>query len=202
LIKTVIFDLGRVIVPFDFQRGYAQIEALSGIPTGELRTRIAATGLVPRFERGEIESREFVRQFAGNLNFEISYEQFCKIWCSIFLPYTLVSEELLIGLRQRYRLLLLSNTNAIHFEMIRDNYPLLRHFDSLILSYEVGVMKPAPLIYQRAIQEARCLAEECFFTDDMPEYVEGARREGIDAVQFQSASQIEKELRNRGLEWK
>lgn len=201
LIKAVIFDLGRVIVPFDFQRGYTQIEALSGIPAGDLRRQIAATGLVPQFERGEIEPHEFVKQFARHLNFEISYEQFSEIWCSIFLPETLVPEELLIGLMERYPLLLLSNTNAIHFEMIRENYPLLRHFDSLILSYEVGAMKPSPLIYQRAIEKAGCRAEECFFTDDIAEYVEGARREGIDAVQFQSAAQIEEELKSRGVIW-
>lgn len=202
MIKTVIFDLGRVIVPFEFRRGYAQIETLCGIPAAELPGRIAKTGLVPCFERGEIGPREFVRQFAESLNLQITYEQFCEIWCSIFMPETLVPEELLIGIRRRYRLLLLSNTNAIHFEMIRKSYPLLRHFNSLILSYEVGAMKPSPLIYQRAIEEAGCLAEECFFTDDMAEYVEGARRAGIDAVQFQSAAQIEEELKSRGVRWK
>jgi glucose-1-phosphatase len=199
LIKTVIFDLGRVIVPLEYRRGYEQIETLCGIPAAELPGRIAKTGLVPRLERGEIEPREFVRQFAEDLNLQITYDQFCKIWCSIFLPETLIPEELLIGIRRNYRLLLLSNTNAIHFEMIRGNYPLLRHFDSLILSYEVGAMKPSPIIYRRAIEEARCLSEECFFTDDMAEYVEGARREGIDAVQFQSAAQIEDELKSRGV---
>jgi glucose-1-phosphatase len=201
LIKTVIFDLGRVIVPFDFHRGYARIEALCGIPAASIPARIATTGLVPRFERGEIESREFVRQFAEHLNLRVTYDQFCEAWCAIFLPETLVPEELLAALRRHYRLLLLSNTNAIHFEMIRKNYPILRHFHSLILSYEVGAMKPSPLIYRRAIEEAECGAEECFFTDDMPEYVEGARREGIDAVQFQSAAQIEEELKNRGASW-
>jgi FMN phosphatase YigB (HAD superfamily) len=201
LIKAVIFDLGRVIVPFDFQRGYAGIEAFSGIPAAQVRQQIITTGLVPQFERGEIEPHEFVRRIATHLNLEISYEQFSEIWCSIFTRETLVPEELLAGLRDRYRLLLLSNTNAIHFEMVREHYPLLRHFDSLILSYEVGAMKPSPLIYQRAIEKAGCLAEECFFTDDIAEYVEGARREGIDAVQFQSASQIEEELRNRRVIW-
>lgn len=100
---------------------------------------------------------------------------------------------------RNYRLVLLSNTNALHFEMIRETYPLLRHFHSYVLSYEVKAMKPSPLIYRRAIEEARCRPEECFFTDDIEAYVEGARREGIDAVQFESAGQIERELRARGV---
>jgi putative hydrolase of the HAD superfamily len=138
-----------------------------------------------------------VQQVSAALNLHCTYEEFCGIWSSIFLPETLIPEDLLRGIASRYRLVLLSNTNAIHFEMIRENYPLLRHFHALVLSYEVGAMKPSPLFYAKAVEAAGCLPEECFFTDDIPEYVEGARRYGIDAVQFQSAAQIEGELRRR-----
>jgi HAD superfamily hydrolase (TIGR01509 family) len=62
-------------------------------------------------------------------------------------------------------------------------------------------MKPSPLIYQKAIEAAGCHPSECFFTDDIQDYVEGAKREGIDAVQFQSATQIEAELNERGVYW-
>jgi FMN phosphatase YigB (HAD superfamily) len=197
LIKAVIFDLGRVIVPFDFRRGYARIEALTGIPAAEVPARIRPTGLVERFESGQIEPREFVRQLSAVLGLNCTYEEFCELWSSIFLAGTLVPEELLQSIAARYRLILLSNTNAIHFEMLRARYPLLRHFHALVLSHEVGAMKPSPLIYQAAVEAAGCLAEECFFTDDIAEYVEGARRHGIDAVQFESAAQIEAELRQR-----
>jgi FMN phosphatase YigB (HAD superfamily) len=201
LIKAVIFDLGRVIVPFDFRRGYTRLEAICGIPAADIPGRIATTGLVPRFESGEIESRDFVRELSSHLSLKTSYEDFCVIWSSIFLPDPLIPEALLRALARNYTLVLLSNTNAIHFEMIRENYSLLRHFHSLVLSYEVGAMKPSPLIYQRAIECAGCLPQECFFTDDIQAYVEGAIAQGIDAVQFQSAAQIEAELRKRGVEW-
>jgi glucose-1-phosphatase len=197
LIKAVIFDLGRVIVPFDFRRGYARIEALTGIPLAEIPGRIRHTGLVDRLESGQIDPRDFVRQLSEVLNLHCTYEEFSEIWSSIFLPETLVPDDLLRGIASRYRLVLLSNTNAIHFKMIRENYPLLRHFHALVLSHEVGAMKPSPLIYAKAVEAAGCLPEECFFTDDIAEYVEGARRYGIDAVQFQSAAQIEGELRRR-----
>ena len=200
-IKAVIFDLGRVIVPFDFNRGYAKLEALCGIPAAEIPGRIAPTGLVQLLESGGIEPRDFVRELSKHLNLDTSYENFCEMWSSIFLPHTLIPESMLIGIARNYRLVLLSNTNAIHFEMVRENYPLLRHFHSFVLSYEVGAMKPLPRIYQRAIEEAGCLPEECFFTDDIPDYVAGARAQGIDAVQFESEEQIEAELRNRGVNW-
>lgn len=200
LIKAVIFDLGRVIVPFDFRRGYERIAALTGIPAAEIPARIRPTGLVERLESGQIAPRDFVRQISELLKLHCTYEEFCDIWSCIFLPDTLVPEELLRGIAAKYRLVLLSNTNAIHFETIRANYPLLRNFHALVLSYEAGAMKPSPVIYQRAVEAAGCLPEECFFTDDIPEYVEGARRYGMDAVQFESAGQIEAELRRR-IQW-
>jgi putative hydrolase of the HAD superfamily len=200
-IRAVIFDLGRVIVPFDFNRGYLRLEPLCGIPAAEIPGRIGPTGLVQRFESGTIEPRDFVRELSKHLNLDTSYENFCEIWSSIFLPDTLIPETMLEGIARSYRLVLLSNTNAIHFEMVRKAYPLLRHFHSYVLSYEVGAMKPLPLIYRRAIEEAGCLPEECFFTDDIAAYVEGARGQGIDAVQFESAPQIEAELRRRGVNW-
>jgi glucose-1-phosphatase len=200
-IKAVIFDLGRVIVPFDFNRGYVRLAPLCGIPAAEIPGRIAPTGLVQRFESGEIAPRDFVRELSKHLKLDTSYEYFCEIWSSIFLPHTLIPEAMIEGIARHYRLVLLSNTNAIHFEMIRENYPLLRHFHAFVLSYQVGAMKPLPLIYRRAIEAAGCLPEECFFTDDMPAYVAAARAQGIDAVEFESAAQIEAELRKRGVNW-
>jgi putative hydrolase of the HAD superfamily len=98
-------------------------------------------------------------------------------------------------------LLLLSNTNAIHFEMVQRTYPLLARFHHHVVSYKVGALKPSPVIYSEAIKHAKCDPSECFFTDDIPAYVEGARQAGIDAVQFESQAQIERELRLRGVDW-
>jgi len=200
MIKAIIFDLGKVLVPFDFKRGYTRLEPLCGIPAAEIPDRIRPTGLVQRFESGGIESRDFFDQLSNHLNLRASYNDFCDIWSSIFLPETLIPESMIAELARNYPLILLSNTNAIHFEMIQENYPILRHFRDLILSYKVGAMKPSPLIYQKAIEAAGCRPEECFFTDDIPEYVAGAKEQGIDAVQFQSAEQIRNELRARGVE--
>lgn len=201
MLKAIIFDLGKVLVPFDFNRGYAAMAPMCGYAEADIRGRIGQTDLVERFESGSIEPEDFVRQLSEHLALRSDYAGFCDIWSSIFLPDTLVPESLLQGLKKRYRLVLLSNTNAIHFEMVRKNYPLLKHFDAFVLSYQVGAMKPSPSIFERAVQEAGCRAEECFFTDDIPAYVEGAKRFGIDAVQFQSAEQLERELSSRGVRW-
>jgi HAD superfamily hydrolase (TIGR01509 family) len=95
--------------------------------------------------------------------------------------------------------MILSNTNPIHFDMIRANYPLLRHFEHCVLSYEVGALKPSARIFEEAVAHAGCEAGECFFTDDIAVNVEAARKHGMDAVQFQSAALLEEDLRVRGL---
>lgn len=201
MIRAILFDLGRVIVPFDFARGYRRLEQHCGVPASEIPVRLAKTDLVPRFESGAVTADEFFAEFCQELNLNLAFADFRTIWSSIFLPHTLVPESLVAALAARYRLVLVSNTNSIHFEMVRANYPLLRHFHSYVLSHEVKAMKPSPAIYARAIAEAGCRPEECFFTDDIPEYVAGACAAGIDAVQFQDAAQLERELRIRGVEW-
>ena len=196
--KAIIFDLGRVLVNFDFQRGYRALEGLCPYSAADIPGRIFPTGLVRRFETGLIDPRDFYAQFSSLLDLQIDYPRFCEIWSSIFTE-ALLPESLLESLAARYRLVLLSNTNPIHFEMIRAAYPHLRHFHRLVLSHEVKAMKPQPEIYRAAIAFAQCRPEECFFTDDILEYVEAARGMGIDAVQFESREQIERELQARGI---
>lgn len=199
--KAILFDLGRVLIHFDFRRGYRALEGLCPYAAEEIPRRLAGSGLVEQFETGLVEPREFVDRMRQILDLNVDYDQFRTIWSSIFTDI-LIPESMLEGLGRRYRLVLVSNTNALHFEMIRETYGhLLRHFDDLILSYEVRAMKPQPEIFQAALDVAGCLPEECFYTDDITAYIEAARRMGIDAVAFESRQQLEGELRGRGIVW-
>jgi putative hydrolase of the HAD superfamily len=202
VIKAVLFDLGNVLVGFDFARGYQAIESVSSYRAQDIPQRISASGLVPPYERGELSSEEFFERLSDVLGLHTSYKQFCELWTTIFLPDPLVPEELLAGLRRRYRMVLVSNTNDIHFRMIQASYKLIGHFDALVLSYKVGAMKPAGRIYEEAIRQASCEPRECFYTDDVADFVQEARRHGLDAVQFRGPEQLEQDLRSRGLEWK
>lgn len=172
-----------------------------GMPAPEVRERIHAAEIVPAYESGLVSSPDFVDAIARALGAKIDYEEFCAIWSSIFLPHTLVPEEFVAALRRNYRTVLLSNTNEIHYRMLQRTYPILSHFDAYVLSYEVKSMKPEPAIYEATLAVAQCAAGECFFTDDMPDYVAGARRAGIDAVQFQGFDKLQADLAARGVRW-
>jgi putative hydrolase of the HAD superfamily len=199
--KAILLDLGRVLIDFDFRRGYRALEGFCPYVAEEIPRRLAGTGLVERFETGLVEPSDFVQQMCRILELKVDYGQFCGIWSSIFTEI-LIPESMLVGLGRRYRLVLVSNTNALHFEMIRETYGhLLRHFDDLVLSHEVHAMKPRVEIFQAAVERAGCRPEECFYTDDIAAYVEAARRMGIDAAVFESRMQLEGEMRRRGIEW-
>ena len=198
--KAIIFDLGKVLVSFDFKIGYRALEAVCPYVAEEVRARIKQTGLVEPFERGLIDPREFVDKLSAALDLRAQYGDFCQIWGSIF-DRQLIADQVLESLAARYRLLLLSNTNALHWEMIREKYPMVGYFHDCILSFEVHSMKPEAAIFRAAVARAGCQPEECFFTDDIAVNVEGARREGLDAVQFHSPAQLEEEMARLGIGW-
>src|SRR5881409_456189 len=99
MIKSVIFDLGKVIIPFDFTRGYRALEGHCGYPAAEIPRRLSTTDLVQRFETGLVEPEDFVEQLSRILDLRVDYGRFCEIWSSIFLPDILIPESLFEGLR-------------------------------------------------------------------------------------------------------
>ena len=199
MIRTIILDLGRVLVPFDFSRAYRVVSERAGIPPEEVRARIIAAQLIVPFESGQMEPAEFVLRMSQAIGVPMEYDEFSRIWSLIFLPETLIPEEWVRSLHTRYRTVLLSNTNAIHYSMLRANYPILAHFHAYVLSHEVKAMKPDPRIYAAAIEAAQCRPNECFYTDDVPEFVEAGRAAGLEAVQFQNADQLRSQLALRGI---
>ena len=145
--KTVIFDLGKVLIPFDFQIGYQALSGRCPYDSMEVRRRIGKTGLVAPFEKGLIEPRDFVIQLSAALELRMDHADFCRAWSSIFYGQ-LINDTVLESLSTRYRLLLLSNTNAIHWEIVRENYPMLRFFHDHVLSFRVHALKPDAAILQ------------------------------------------------------
>ena len=200
-IKALLFDLGDVIVGLDFARAYRAAAELSPYRADEIPGIIRHADLANPYERGELSSETFHRRFCDALDMDVPFDRFRQLWGDMFEPKPLLNEAFLSGLATNYRLVLLSNTNELHFEFIRDHYTVLRHFEEFVLSYQVGVMKPAPEIYLEAVRQAGCEPHECFYTDDKPINVEAGARLGIDAVVFESPGQLRASLAGRGVHW-
>ncbi|MCC6263671.1 MAG: HAD family phosphatase [Bryobacterales bacterium] len=197
--RALFFDLGKVIVPFEIERAYAGFQAVSTLPIEEMAKRLRAGDLVQRYECGQLEDERFFESFCEITGVTTTFERFCAIWNSIFLPATLVPESLLEELSRNYTLLLLSNTNAIHYRFLERHYGHLGHFYHRVLSHEVGAQKPARQIYEDALAAAGVRPEEVFFTDDLPENIEAARKLGIDGEVFTGVPELLRHLAIRGI---
>ena len=201
MIRALLFDLGDVIVGLDFPRAYRAAARLTGRSVEEIPELIGRTGLAKAYELGRITSREFHEKFSAAIGLHVSFEEFRALWGDMFGDGTLLPEPLFEQLRQNYRMLIVSNTNELHFEWIVEHYPLLRHFDDYVLSYQVGSMKPDTAIFREAVRRAGRRPEECFFSDDKAENISAAARLGIDAVQFAGAAALEDQLKQHGVDW-
>ena len=102
--------------------------------------------------------------------------------------------NLACALKNHYRIALLSNINILHFEYIKKTFPVLNSFSNIITSYEAGFRKPHPEIYRIALKVLGVSPKDCFYTDDRPELIEGARKLGIEGFVFKSVEQLEKDL--------
>lgn len=197
MIKALLFDLGDVIVGLDFDRAYRRVADLTGGPATSVPALIREARLADPYERGEISSAQFHREFCRAARIDVSYEEFREIWEDMFQPELLVPESFFASVQGKYRLVLLSNTNEIHFDSILRRYTVLGRFDDFVLSYRIGAMKPSRAIYSEGVRAAGCLPGECFFTDDKAENVEAAVSAGLDAVRFEDWPKLERDLRRR-----
>ena len=199
MIKVIYFDLGKVIINFDYAQALQELGKVTPLPITEVTRVLADDSLILDYESGKISTVDFYRLVSKKLKLNVSLEKFKQLWGNMFLPEPLLSESFLEALKKTYRLILLSNTNEIHFEFVREKYSILSYIEDYVLSYQVGWMKPDKQIYQAAIERAGVPAEQIFFTDDRQENVEAARTEGIQAVQFHSENQLKREMSLLGI---
>ena len=199
MIEVVYFDLGKVIIDFDHSRAAQELLKVTPLSLSEAMAVLSDGELVSEYETGRLSSEEHYRKVCRRLQMDVSIEKFRDLWGSMFLPEPLLSESFLQDLKKRYRLMLLSNTNEIHFDFVIQHYPILRVIEERLLSYQAGCMKPQARIFELAIEKADVAPENIFFTDDRPENIEAAQRAGIQALLFQSETQLKRDMLSRGM---
>ena len=197
--SVIVFDLGNVLIPFDYD---IIIRRLNEIDVGlgdKFYTLYKDNYHIYRqFEKWELTTEEFIEIVLNWLDRKVTSEEFCIFYSELF---TLNEEviSLLPALKKNYKLVLLSNTNYIHKKYGWEKYEFLKQFDKLILSHEVGAIKPEEKIY-RAVEEFTHLPPaETLFIDDIAEYVEGAKKMGWDAIQFFDSQKLIKDFEDRGI---
>ena len=198
-IEALLFDLGKVLIDFNFETGVQALHACCSISRDRFEEVLWDETWIRRYERGEISTGAFHGYLCETADLKMPLPDFCQTWSSVFLPNLLVSEDLLSALKRTYPLILVSNTNEAHFEFIRSNYRVVDYFEHHILSYEVGSLKPDHKIFDHAIAASGYPADALFFTDDREENILAARRLGLHGHQFKTESGLIEALQAAGV---
>jgi glucose-1-phosphatase len=195
--SVIVSDLGNVLIPFDYNIAYNRLEKIEiGLGQRFLDQYKENYDFHRSFERGEIPEEEFLTKLSRFINNKVDKQTLISIYSKIFT----VNEDvvsLLPGLKKRYKLVLLSNTNIIHQKYGWNEYGFLKNFDKLILSHDVGAVKPEEKIYRAVEAFTKLPSAEHIFIDDIYEYAEAAKKLGWDAIQFKNYKQLVAELKTR-----
>jgi putative hydrolase of the HAD superfamily len=124
-IKAALFDLGNVLLRFDFDPAFRRMAPRCDKPPDAVRRFFAESGLEALYDSGGLSSGAFYSRVRSGLGLRLSYAGFRALWNDIFTPVPGMA-ALVRRLARDKRLVLISNTNAMHFEYVRKRYPVLR----------------------------------------------------------------------------
>lgn len=198
MIKAIIFDLGGVIVNVDKTGQYKKFSADSNKPFSFVKDYLDTSHLKESFEKGRLNTAQFYSEISRELNLKMDFKNFKKEWCNIFTLNKNI-KKLIINLKRNFKLILLSNTDELHFKYLKNKYKIINAFDAYVLSYEVGYRKPNLLIFSHAIKKAKTLPFNCIYIDDIRAFVFVAKLTGMKAFQYKNFKKLVYDLKNIGV---
>lgn len=198
MIRSVIFDLGKVLVHFDWKRNVTIMAERSALSYEAILQLVTQSPLALDFERGKISVEIFFSQLRQSMGYEGTIDELRHLWNDIFEPIQ-HHIDLISLLKSRYSVGLISNTNASHVAWIEERYGFLHQFDVRVYSHETGLMKPDRAIYERACSELDVAMPEALFIDDLLVNVEGARAAGMQAIHLTPEAVLADELQRKNI---
>lgn len=198
MLKTVYFDLGNVLVFFSHAKMFDQIADCAGMAPAKVKEILYETELRERYEKGLIDTEHLYRLFLKQSPRPFALHEFMTAFADIFTPNTELWPLVTALKKQGMRLILLSNTSECHFNHVYSHFPILHQFDHKVLSYEVGSWKPDLRIFHKALSHSQCAPEECFYIDDIPAFISGAKKAGLPGAVFTDVPALKRQLSRLG----
>ena len=202
MIKTVIFDMGNVLIEFRWRKLFAEM----GL-TGERFERMAnATVLDPvwnEFDRGIWTDKMMLDAFIKNAP-ELENEM--KLLMGEYFPGLLrkydYTDEWLDALKAKgYKIFILSNFSRKAFTDCADELDYVKKADVPIISYMINLIKPDPKIFEYMINTYDMDPKEAVFIDDSPANIEAAKKFGLNTVLFTDKASADAKLKELGVEY-
>ena len=198
MIKLVLFDLGKVLIDFDFKIAVANLRKHCRVDLFKVQALFYKSSFAKDWDRGLLSPEQFYGTVKEKLNLPLEMEEFMPIWNGIFSENTEMV-QFARGIGKKKKVAILSNTNPWHAEHIRSHHPWVHDFDHFIASCDVHLLKPDPEIFTLALKRSGAVPGETLYIDDISENVRQARKMGIDAFVFRSYSQMIVEMKRRKL---
>ena len=179
---TFLFDIGRVLLDFDFESSMSRLFP-EGISGSEQRMNL----LLERkdeFETGKIAAETYIAWALDVLGSTATTQEFTAAWQQIFTPNEAMWQSVRKLAADGHRLILFSNTNAIHCPWVFEEYPEFALFHEAVLSFNIGFIKPEPEIYHHAIGSHSLIPAETLYIDDLAPNIATGRELGFRCWQY------------------
>ena len=167
---VVVFDLGKVLLDFDYSTAVKRLLKRSSIQPAEFLALLQSP-LLYRYEAGEITTSEFFAEVKKTSGFQGDLSEFSQVFADIFTPITPMIEAHACLRKKGVPTYILSNTNELAVSHIRKNFPFFLDFTGYVLSYERRALKPGPAIYRMVEAISGCTGSKVLYIDDRPENV-------------------------------
>jgi putative hydrolase of the HAD superfamily len=190
-IRNIVFDLGAVIIPIDFQRTFQAFSAISNLSVESLAYKYHSSEFFVEFEKGLIGNYVFIQHLRKLLDLSGNVEEksIIEAWNKLLFPIPKERIQRIQELGKKYNLYLLSNTNPIHIKEVNtilkksSGVSFLEDlFIHTYYSYDIGLIKPSTAIYEHVLNTSQLIANETLFLDDNFDNIQSALSIGIQAV--------------------
>jgi glucose-1-phosphatase len=194
---VVVFDLGRVLVHIDFD-AFPKKLGLNASNTSSL-TQAAVRKTAFEYETGKLSTDKFLMTLEGIFKHKYSREQLLEAWDAIICEENAEMLPIVDAVQEKHDTAILSNTGASHFEKAYSTTSIIKKFDKRFLSYEIGAMKPDPVVYRHVIESLGVDPVSILFIDDIEENVKAAEAYGMLGIVYEGAEKLGNELKAQGI---
>lgn len=183
--KCIIFDLGNVVIDIDLNITYQRLKALGFTDIKDFFNRNKQSGIFGDLEEGKITPNAFVEELKKQLNNNVTYNDIVNAWNALMLDYKPERIKAILELKKKYKVYVLSNTNALHIKNCANRVPIVGSltnlFDKVYYSHELGMSKPNENIFCAVLKDIPFKPEEVLFLDDTLANIKAAEKLGIES---------------------
>jgi len=197
-IKTILMDIGGILVSIDFNKFIAECSKKSTKSKEEIKKYLKSSKLIKNYSLGKIKTKDFLKSLKSELGYKGKLSELKKSWLDILVPIN-KNINLIKKIRPKYNLVAISNTNPLHFQAV-SKMNIYKLFDRVVLSYKVGFSKPNPAIFKETLKKTNSIINECVYIDDQKENIMVAKNLGLRSRQIKNPYQLKNILNSLGID--